>query len=162
MSVAICHPLLVPIHGEVFVGFKVAKAPLISVAMFHGVIKPVSRACAWKFWWHMWDDKASPILVPANIFESTHCLHVQQNHCRDLPTTARIWLTPVDTHRAVSATNRRCMGFGLSNPFLLKAVLQVLSCGNWWRASVGCQPLGCNPYNASDMACVDGACPRVR
>ena len=67
ISVAICHPLLVPIHGEgawkFFLGFKVSKVPLISVAMFHGVIEPVSTGCAWKFWWHMWDDKASPILV---------------------------------------------------------------------------------------------------
>ena len=53
---------------EFFVGFRVAKVPPISVAMFHGVIEPVSKGCAWKFWWHMWDDKASPILVPRKHF----------------------------------------------------------------------------------------------
>ena len=45
---------------ELFVGFKVAKAPLISVAVFCAII---SRGCAWKFWWHMWDNQASPNLV---------------------------------------------------------------------------------------------------
>ena len=53
---------------EVFVGFKVAKAPLMLVAIFHGVIEPVSRGCAWKFWWHMWDNNASPLLVPRKHF----------------------------------------------------------------------------------------------